>query len=70
MKKINLAVVTLLSAAVLLNGCAAFQNMSKTGKGATIGGASGAAAGRNCFPSSYLLAASKKEISERLEVFT
>ena len=29
-----------------------------------------AAAGRNCFPSSYLLAASKKEISERLEVFT
>ena len=45
MKKINLAVVTLLSAAVLLNGCAAFQNMSKTGKGATIGGASGAAAG-------------------------
>ena len=48
MKKINLAVVTLLSAAVLLNGCAAFQNMSKTGKGATIGGASGAAGSVYC----------------------
>ena len=32
----------MLSAALLMTGCAAFQNMSSTGKGATIGGGGGA----------------------------
>ena len=35
----------MLSAALLMTGCAAFQNMSSTGKGATIGGGGGAVAG-------------------------
>ena len=35
----------MLSAALLRTGCAAFQNMSSTGKGATIGGGGGAVAG-------------------------
>ena len=35
----------MLSAALLMTGCAAFQNMSSTGKGATIGGGIGALAG-------------------------
>jgi len=34
----------MLSAALLMTGCAAFQNMSSTGKGATIGGGGGAGA--------------------------
>ena len=34
----------MLSAALLMTGCAAFQNMSSTGKGATIGGGGGAVA--------------------------
>lgn len=36
----------MLSAALLMTGCAAFQNMSSTGKGATIGGGGGAVARR------------------------
>ena len=35
----------MLSAALLMTGCAAVQNMSSTGKGATIGGGGGAVAG-------------------------
>ena len=35
----------MLSAALLMTGCAAFQIMSSTGKGATIGGGGGAVAG-------------------------
>ena len=35
----------MLSAALLMTGCAAFQNRSSTGKGATIGGGGGAVAG-------------------------
>ena len=35
----------MLSAALLMTGCAAFQNMSSPGKGATIGGGGGAVAG-------------------------
>ena len=35
----------MLSAALLMTGCAAFQNMSSTDKGATIGGGGGAVAG-------------------------
>ena len=35
----------MMAAALLTTGCAAFQNMSKTGQGATIGGGGGAVAG-------------------------
>ena len=35
----------MMAAALLMTGCAAFQNMSKTGQGATIGGGGGAVAG-------------------------
>ena len=36
---------TMLCAALMMSGCAAFNNMSTTGKGATIGGGGGAAVG-------------------------
>ena len=38
----------MMAAALLMTGCAAFQNMSKTGQGATIGGGGGAVGGERC----------------------
>ncbi|MFR2859522.1 MAG: OmpA family protein [Alistipes ihumii] len=39
------SMTAMMAAALLMTGCAAFQNMSKTGQGATIGGGGGAVAG-------------------------
>lgn len=39
------SMAAMMAAALLTTGCAAFQNMSKTGQGATIGGGGGAVAG-------------------------
>ena len=39
------SMTAMMAAALLTTGCAAFQNMSKTGQGATIGGGGGAVAG-------------------------
>lgn len=45
MKATKGTIAVMLAAMLLMTGCAAFKNMSNTGKGATIGGGGGAAAG-------------------------
>ncbi|MDD3108301.1 MAG: OmpA family protein [Alistipes sp.] len=45
MKTTKFSMAVMLSAALCLTGCAAFNNMSSTGKGATVGGGGGAVVG-------------------------
>lgn len=45
MMRNRISVIAVALATLLMTGCSAFQNMSSTGKGATIGGGGGAAAG-------------------------